>query len=216
MTNEKIQDTCLAVLAGGDGSRLGFYKPLIQLGDRKLVEYVLDNLARYFNEVLLVVKNTAHRNWLLNHIGGVINKYGVEILLDKANVEGPIAGIMTAAEHCVNDYLAIAPSDTPFINFNIYKRLRSYIIEQKYDAALPVWPNNYVEPLVSYNLRDKLIRVITEKINSDELRVQDIYRSLNTAFVDVHSLSENPSLDFLNINDYKDLDLALKILIKRG
>lgn len=216
MTAGKIQDTCLAVLAGGNGSRLGFYKPLIQLGDKKLVEYVLDNLASYFNKVLLVVKTTLQRNWLLNHIEGVIDKYGVEILLDKVNIEGPIAGIMTAAEHCENDYLAIAPSDTPFIKFNIYKRLSRYIIEQKCDAALPVWPNNYVEPLVSYNVREELIRVITEKTNSYKLKVQDIYRSLNTAFVDVYYLSENPLLDFLNINDDKDLDLALKILIKRS
>jgi molybdopterin-guanine dinucleotide biosynthesis protein A len=208
-------DVCLAILAGGSGERFRHYKPLIQLGSKKLIEYILENLAPYFNRTLLVVKNDLQRELLINNISKAISKYDVEIVLDKIDLKGPIAGIITATEYCNDKLLALAPSDTPFIKFNIYEKLRDYVVKRHYDAAIPIWPNNYTEPLISLSVRERLAHAAHMCI-SGRWRVQDVYSKLHTAYVNIYSLSENPEVDFLNINNYGDLELALKIINQRN
>lgn len=207
-----MDDSCLAILAGGDGKRIGYYKPLIELNNKKLIEYTLENLGPYFSFILLVVKSSTQRELLMNSIRETINKYDTKIVVDKVSLNGPIAGLITAIDYCDRKLLAIAPSDAPFIKFHIYKHLSDYVVYQNYDAAVPIWPNNYVEPLVSFAIRDKVSRVASENIMKKKLRIQDIYAGVHTAYINVYSLSSSPLIEFFNINRYEDLESARRIL----
>ncbi len=210
-----MRDACLAILAGGSGERFGDYKPLVRLGGRRLIEYILENLGPYFNRALLVVKNDLQRELLINSVHEAINRYDIEIILDKIDLDGPIAGIITATEYCDTELLALAPSDTPFIKFSIYKKLGDYVIKKHYDAAIPIWPNNYSEPLISLSVRKRLAQAARVCV-SGKWRVQDMYNNLNTAYVNIYSLSENPEVDFLNINSHRDLELAQRLINQRS
>ncbi|MEM4888534.1 MAG: molybdenum cofactor guanylyltransferase [Thermosphaera sp.] len=207
-----MNDSCLAILAGGDGKRLGYYKPLMNLNNKKLVVHTLDNLGPYFNYIILVVKNNTQKELLISSIYEAINKYNVEVVVDKVNLNGPIAGLVTAVDYCNRKLLAIAPSDTPFIKFSIYKHLGDYVVNKNYEAAVPAWPNNYIEPLISISVRDKIAQVLNKNIREGKLRIRDVYAEMRTAYVNVYYLSKNPDLEFFNVNNNEDLELARRIV----
>ena len=206
------EDTCLAILAGGMGRRIKGYKPLIMLKNKKLIEYVLENLIPYFNEILVVVRNNWQRDMLMQNIKELINTHRINVVTDMVNLEGPLAGIITAVNYCNKEVIAFAPADTPFIKIHIYEHLNHYIKNCGYEAAVPIWPNRYIEPLVSISVRKSLINVINECIEKDIKSVGAIFNKMLTAYVDVRLISRNPSIEFLNINNYEDLDLAQKFL----
>lgn len=206
------KDTCLAVLAGGMGRRIKGYKPLITLKNKMLIEYVLESLSPYFGEVLIVVRNHWQKSMLMQSIKDLIDTYRISIVTDIVNLKGPLAGVITAVNHCSKELIAFAPADTPFIKIHIYKHLNRYVKNYGYEAAVPLWPNRFIEPLISLSIKESLMSAINECIKKGIKSVSAIFNRMFTAYVDIRLISRNPSIEFLNINTYEDLDLAQKFL----
>jgi len=206
------KDTCLAVLAGGIGRRIKGYKPLIRLGNKVLIEYVLENLSHYFGEVLIVVHNHKQKDLITRNVKELIDTYKINVVTDVVNLNGPLAGVITAVNYCSKELVALAPADTPFIKMHIYEHLNRHVKDYGYEAAIPLWPNGYIESLISISVRESLMNAINEGIRKGIKSVSAIFSKMFTAYVDIRLISRNPSIEFLNINTYEDLDLARRIL----
>lgn len=103
------------ILAGGEGSRIGGEKPLRVLGGVKLIDRAIEQ-ARSFASVTAVA---------LRH-NGQIGKGNFQIIRDESEVEGPLAGLVSAlrfaSEAGVNAVL-ILPADMPFLPADLAERL---------------------------------------------------------------------------------------------
>ena len=109
----------VAVLAGGEGSRIGGAKPLIRLGGKTLVDRAYDLASRWSSAAVVVVRS-----------GDQLGSCQLPWIVDAAGIEGPLAGLAAALEWKLRqgaDALLTIPCDMPFLPYDLARRLLSGI-----------------------------------------------------------------------------------------
>lgn len=105
----------VAVLAGGEGSRIGGSKPLIRLGGGTLIERACERARGWTNASIVAVRSPKQ-----------LGEFQFPWILDAAGIEGPLAGLAAALEWACRqggkDLLTI-PCDMPFLPDNLADRL---------------------------------------------------------------------------------------------
>ena len=192
----------LLVLAGGRGSRLGrVYKPIIAFGGTPLILRILSCFTSYVNEVIVCVRDVGQASVLARLLPCSV-RLAIDVLADY----GPLAGIYTGLLHSSCELAYIAPADAPYISLSTYGKLEEFVMAG-YDAAVPEWPNGYVEPLIAVVRTAAASRAAKELVELGVRRVSKLYRHVRTKYVPVHYLSRNPEVEFLNLNRVNDLYL---------
>ena len=116
----------VAVLAGGDGSRIGGGKPLIRLGGRTLIERAFDRARSWSNQVVVVIRSREQ-----------LGEHDLPWIADAGGMEGPLAGLAAALEWACRlgaDALLTIPCDMPFLPGDLATRLQDEAGE--HDAAV--------------------------------------------------------------------------------
>ena len=116
----------VAVLAGGDGIRIGGAKPLIRLGGKTLIMRALDHARRWSNLVVVVIRSSDQ-----------LGEHDWPWIADAAGIEGPLAGLAAALEWACRmgaDALVTIPCDMPFLPDDLATRLQDEAGE--HDAAV--------------------------------------------------------------------------------
>lgn len=106
------------VLAGGQGSRMGYVnKGLQMLAGKPLVAHVIERLAPQVDQVLISANTDVGR----------YQHWGLPVYQDLASLQGqgPAAGILSASAHLPADLDAvlIVPCDTPYLPSDLVERL---------------------------------------------------------------------------------------------
>jgi molybdenum cofactor guanylyltransferase len=94
----------LAILAGGESSRMGRSKATLEIRGRPFLEFLLERL-RWAGPTLLITAPGRE------HPPGT-HLFTREAVDPTAN-EGPLRGLLTAMEHCLTPLLAVMPVDMP-------------------------------------------------------------------------------------------------------
>jgi molybdopterin-guanine dinucleotide biosynthesis protein A len=105
----------VAVLAGGEGSRIGGGKPLIRLCGRTLIELAYDR-ARGWSRAAVVAVRSADQ----------LGSCQLPWIADAAGIEGPLAGLAVALEWACRqgaEALLTIPCDMPFLPNDLPARL---------------------------------------------------------------------------------------------
>jgi len=125
------------ILAGGRSSRMGGGdKCLLPLGDRPLIDHILDALTRQTGDILI---NT-------NSDPAPFLKYGQPVLPDAIpGFQGPLAGILTGMlwsrrRHPRQVHLLTVASDVPFLPHDLVARLSHSLSDQRADIAIASSP----------------------------------------------------------------------------
>ena len=174
------------VLAGGQSSRMGSDKALIQIDGRSLLDRALDRLDRHVSEFLVIGDPEKY-----GHIGPFV-------FADNNPGNGPLGGITTAMRYASNDNLLVLACDMPAVNDKLLELLKSRLGNFT-DAVVPVH-GDHVEPLcAAYHRRCSSIfnfaldrgelkmQMVLEKIRMDRLEIilgdgtwpTDLFRNLN-------------------------------------
>src|SRR3954468_12443603 len=103
------------ILAGGRGSRMGGAdKGLQNFRGMPMGMFTLLRLAPQVGELMI----NANRNL------AAYESFGVPVWPDSlADYAGPLAGFLTALEHCETEYLVTVPCDTPLFPQDLVQRL---------------------------------------------------------------------------------------------
>lgn len=112
-------DIAIAVLAGGEGSRIGGEKPFIRLGDRTLIERAFDRAQRWSDKAVVAVRAA-------RQLGGLEAPF----ITDDPGIEGPLAGLSAAlkwARRLESRALVTLPCDMPFLPEDLPSRLNEGI-----------------------------------------------------------------------------------------
>jgi molybdopterin-guanine dinucleotide biosynthesis protein A len=105
----------VAVLAGGEGSRIGGGKPLIRLGGRTLIERAYERARGWSGTSIVAVRSPAQ-----------LGEFQFPWIADAAGIDGPLAGLAAALEWACRqgaEALLTVPCDMPFLPEDIAKRL---------------------------------------------------------------------------------------------
>ena len=120
------------VLAGGRGTRMGGVDKGLQLYAG--VALALHALRRLAPQVARTMVNANRHLEQYAQFGAPV---WPDVLPDYA---GPLAGVVTALQHCSTPYLVTVPCDTPLFPTNLVARLAAGLVETGSDIAMAFAP----------------------------------------------------------------------------
>jgi molybdopterin-guanine dinucleotide biosynthesis protein A len=190
-----------AVLAGGANRRFdGIAKGLLQVGGRRVVDRVLDELRRATDELFLITNDRRVRE-ATSEVPG---------FADVRRERGSLIGLHSALTHC-RDAVIVAAWDMPFLSSALLAALRERG-EQGSTAVIPEGPFG-PEPLCAYYPRSCLATVEMQ-IGRGELRLSALIDALPSRIIvsrDDVARFGSPARLFANINTPADLEEARRL-----
>ena len=173
------------ILAGGRGARLGYQdKGLLHLGDRKLVEWVIEKIQPQVNEVVI----SANRN------KDLYQTLGLPVISDILYPNfGPLAGILNALPAVQGPWVLTAPCDSPFLPLDLVARLKQ-ALNNNNDIAVPLVGDRAQSAICLFNT--SLHQNLKEFLASGHKKMEDWHSGLNRVLVPFEN-----SEAFLNINE---------------
>jgi len=185
------------ILSGGKCSRISITKSFIKLGNKTIIEDIIDTLTQMFDSIIVVANEQEKYSEL--KVSSVVR----DIIPHK----GPLGGIYTGLVNSDSIYNFVVACDMPFIESQLISLLLNHI--DGYDIIVPEY-NGFIEPL--YGIYSKnCINIILDHIKKNDLKVRNIFQKLKVKYVDCNRLPDAHNA-FFNINTPKDLDQARRNL----
>ena len=202
------------ILAGGNGRRLGAEKALLEFEDRPLICWTAEKLFLAADEVVVVARDEAHARRLQEIISNFAlqPEPGVVFTWDRVAGFGPVAGLSAGMKKARGNFAFATGCDLPFLNPQVIERLFELVNEDEegYDAAVPVQPNGFFEPLHCVYHREKMLSACERAMEKAERRIHAPLQELcvRRILVDLLRPIDPDLLSFFNLNTREDLQEA--------
>ena len=185
------------ILVGGQARRVnGKEKYFFQYQGKTFIDRLLTSLFHVVDEVILVARDEAQCQ-RFNQINGV------RCISDIRPGIGPVGGLHAGSLAAKGDLVFVSACDMPCVDFSVVAHLFDSIGE--YDAAIPCWNPDMLEPLHAVYRRAALLSYLE---SHDSLSLRTMVQSLNSRFIPVDELKAyDPALKtFTNINKIEELE----------
>lgn len=195
------------VLSGGGSRRLGGEKGLRQLAGRPMVSWVIERLRATVDEVVVVVGPEVDPS---PYVG-----LGAIVVRDEVEARTPLAGASTGLSRASGEYSFLTGCDYPLVNHRVVELL--FGEADGHDAATPIWPNGYVEPLHAVYASKPSAALAERLLTHGETRLSLILRSLeDVSRVPMDSLRRvDPDLlSLLDVDTEEDVNRAEALLAR--
>lgn len=181
-----------AILAGGKGRRMdGKDKGLVELGNRPLIEYVIDAIEPQVETILL----NANRNQEL------YSRYGYPVIPDTlADFQGPLAGFLSVLKNAKTSHIVTLPCDGPLLPGDLVQRLFSELSLNDADIAV-AHDGDRIQPVYSL-IPVTLAASLSAFLDSGERKIDLWYKLHRIALTDFSDCPET----FRNINTAEQRD----------
>ena len=191
------------ILAGGKSRRFGEDKSKIKLGNKTLLEHVIDKVKKEFSE-LLIISNSQNYKFTSKRIFLVQDFIKGQL--------GPLIGVLSAMKWVELNkknykWIATFPCDTPFFDIKIieYLKIKSFETKKKLVFLKSAEKRHNIFGLWSLDLKEILENDIHNNIRKVEIWADKIGS-------DIINIEKGKFDSFLNINTKDDLEIAKKKL----
>lgn len=191
------------VLAGGQSSRMQFRdKALMPLGERRVIDYIIDNARGQTDRLLINVNRQPER----------YQHFALPLIPDPFGPgAGPLAGILAAMEYCrEQDYgevLACFPGDVPWFPQNLVEQLEGLRVQESTQVCCARTAGQW-QPLFSvWSLA--LLPVLRQAMANKVYSPMMLIRSLPHSVLELEHLLPG---HFANLNTPEDLTYAQSCL----
>jgi molybdopterin-guanine dinucleotide biosynthesis protein A len=181
------------ILAGGENTRIGQDKALLEFGGQPLLKIITDRLAGFF-ENLYVVTPEPEQYYFLERVSFVR-----DLFPDNKNITEAIYSGLSASREADN---FVCACDMPYLNIKLVEYL--FKLKGGFDAVVPVIEG---KPAALHTVYSKNCLPVMEKIMAKGIKkVSRIFRDLNIKYVPENALvTEDPALkSFFHIKTYID------------
>jgi molybdopterin-guanine dinucleotide biosynthesis protein A len=185
------------VLVGGAARRAGGReKYFFTFRGKTFIDRLIDTLKEAVDEIVVVARDPEQCD-RFGHIGNI------RCIADVRRGLGPIGGLHAGALAVHGEYVFVAACDMPCIHPGVVRLLFDAAVG--YDAAIPCWNADMLEPLHAVYRRSALLDYLEEH---ESLSLRAMIWSLETRYVPVEKIREiDPNLlTFTNINNLEDLE----------
>ncbi len=186
----------LVILAGGKSKRMGTNKSLLKIGDKTLIEHMVNIFKEHFDEILLSVNEKGHFDDL---------NLGVEEIEDIYKGIGPMGGFYSVFKNTDIEKFFVCAVDTPFV-------MPSAAIEmmeksEGVDICALLKEDGKTEPLFAVYNRSCLEN-IESLIEKKDYKIKELFEKSNVKYIPKYDLNKS----FANLNTREDYEEALKEL----
>jgi FdhD protein len=186
--DEKIHGITAAILAGGESSRMGSNKALLEVDGTPIITRCYQTLARLFRDVIIVTNTPEEFTFL-----------PCRKVPDIYPAVGSIAGLHSALAHSTTERTFVTACDMPFVEPATIRYLCD-LQQEGYDAIIPVSDGGQ-EPLHAvYSAQSEAI--FEHAIQTNERKIIDILARMKLRLVSRDEIEgASGSVDsYLNIN----------------
>jgi molybdopterin-guanine dinucleotide biosynthesis protein A len=187
-----MSDVTIAIMAGGQSSRMGRDKSFVEVDGQPMIERVRDRVADLGEELILITnKPDAYAHLGLPMFGDVYPDHG------------PLGGIYTAVYHAGHPHTLVVACDMPWLNRDLLR----YMLAQRHsaDVIVPRWAK-FPEPL--HAVYSKACREpIKEKLLAKRLKITGFFAQVDVHFVERETIAQfDPhGRSFVNVNTPEEL-----------
>jgi len=184
------------ILVGGEARRAGGKeKYFFSYRGQTFIARLIDTLSCVVDEIVVVGRDA-------DQCSRFAEIDGIRVVQDIRRGIGPIGGLHAGIMHAHGEEIFVVACDMPCVDAGVVSLLFSLI--DGYDAVIPTWNHDMLEPLHAVYRRSALMTYID---SHKSLSLRDMVLSLNTRYVNVHELQRiDPHLrTFTNINKIEDL-----------
>jgi molybdopterin-guanine dinucleotide biosynthesis protein A len=204
------------ILAGGNGLRLGTEKSLLQFEGKSLICWTAEILSQAADEVIIVARDRRHAERLERTIFESNADAGLELskaffTWDSIPGFGPVAGLEAGMRRARGRLAFATGCDLPFLKLEVIDRLFELAdVMEGYEAAVPVQPNGFFEPLHSVYDREKMQSACIRALENGERRIHVPLQELCVNHISIDQLRplDPDLLSFFNLNTRADLETA--------
>lgn len=182
---------CTVIIAGGRGSRMqGQDKGLLEYQGKPMIEHILSSLGDEYQPIIINANRNIER----------YRQYGHDVISDNYdNYQGPLAGMLSAMQHCTMDYILCIPCDSPRPPGELLPRLQ-HCLEQQGTSSAICYDGERTQPLFAL-LACSLQTELKAFLDSGNRKVHTFFEHINAAVCD---FSDQPER-FHNINTPDDM-----------
>jgi molybdenum cofactor guanylyltransferase len=202
VTNKSVLTSI--VLAGGRGRRFGRDKLSEMIGDRTLLQRVIDRLDGLSSQILVVIAQGQSQPSL--------SLTSAQVIVDLYPEKGALGGIYTGLVASRSFHSLVVAADMPFLNTSLLR----YMIESSpaYDVVIPRIDGT-LEPLHAIYSKN-CVAYMKQQIERDRFKIRDFFEQVKVRYVEQAEIDQfDPQhLSFFNINTLADLRRARKLLRK--
>jgi len=185
------------ILAGGEARRAnGQEKYFFTYKGKTFIERLVGSLSGVVDEIVIVARDPVQCT-RFRELSGVI------CISDIRQGLGPVGGLHAGSLAAKGEFVFVSACDMPCIDTTTV----SYLFEAigEYDAAIPMWNEQMLEPLHAVYRRTALLSYLE---NHSSLSLRAMIQSLNTRYIPVEELRTfDPNLrTFTNINKLEELE----------
>jgi len=178
------------LLAGGQSTRMGTDKALLQIHGKTLLENAIEICRTVCGDILISSNNPEHE------------KYGHQIIPDEIKNCGPLGGIYSCLKKSETEWNFVLSIDAAFVPVSFVQFLISET--GNFDAVVPVHQNGK-EPLVAMYHKN-CIPEIMKQIELKDFKMHRLFNFLNITFTDSQKWIQKYPKIFRNLNRPEDLN----------
>jgi molybdopterin-guanine dinucleotide biosynthesis protein A len=194
------------ILAGGKSSRLGRSKALQAIGDKSLIQWVIERLVILSSEIIIV---TAHGESIPCSPAGRI-KTVADIYPSKSPLVGIYSGLIASA----SPQAIVVGCDMPFLSVGLLEYMAQ--ICSSFDVVVPQIKDK-LEPLCAVYSKN-CVAPIQCLLQQNDPRISKLFTLVKVKYVEKDEIDrfDPEHLSFFNINSGTDLARAKKLAKKKG
>ena len=189
------------ILAGGQSTRFnGKDKAFIHIGQRQVLDRILDIFRELFDDIILVT------NEPIKYLA-----WDVMLATDLYPIRSSLTGIHAGLFFTANPYVFFAACDMPFLKKEVVNTIIGGI-EPGVDVIIPETADG-LEPLCAVYSKNCL-RSAEQNLRKHDLKIQQFFKKVRVKKIQEAELRQkDPGLvSFFNINTPADLDQAEEIV----
>lgn len=193
----------VVIQAGGESRRMGRDKALLPFLGKPLIERVIGRVSTLADE-LVVTTNKPEKYAFLD----------IPLFTDLIPGRGALGGLYTALSIASYPLVAVVACDMPFASAELLAWERDQVLEDGFDAAIPVTPSGS-EPFHAVYRREACLPAILGALQSNQWRVDSWYSQVKIRFLAMEEMKSFDShrLAFRNVNTPEDLAHAEQIAL---
>jgi molybdopterin-guanine dinucleotide biosynthesis protein A len=166
-------DRSAIILAGGSSKGFTSDKGILELGNKPLINYVIDAVEGLVEEVIVVTSSQAQADSYLK----LVSSKKVRFVVDVCKSKGPLVGALSGFEAANGEYSALLRFDSPFISPEVLSLLLDCCIGKA--AAVPRWTSQEIEPLHAVYNTKQALQATKESLAEDGSDMQTMVEKLH-------------------------------------